>query len=63
MIGSSMPDVKGLPIRSETKMNMMGQNIDSKVEVVRISRDAVADSLFTVPAGYKVQAVTGMPQQ
>jgi len=63
ILGGSLPDIKGLPIRSETKMNMMGQNIDAKVEVVRISKDAVADSLFVVPAGYKVQEATRMPNQ
>lgn len=51
----------GIPIRSQTKMNMMGQNIDVTNEVQSISKDPIADSIFAIPADYKVQEMK-MPQ-
>lgn len=57
--------MEGLPIRSESKMSMMGQNIDVTSEVQSISKAPIADTTFAIPAGYKVQEfkMPEMPKQ
>lgn len=52
----------GFPVHSDTKMSMMGQNIDSSTDLVSISHDAIADSAFVIPPDYKVQEMK-MPAQ
>ena len=60
MMGSNkMPEIKGLPVRTISKMSIMGQNMESKTEVQSISTKAIADSMFVVPSDYTVQDVTG----
>ena len=49
---------KGMVIRSESKMNIAGHEVTSKSEVLSIKRAPVADSVFTIPADYKL---TEMP--
>ncbi len=60
MMGSNkMPDIKGLPVRTASKMSIMGQNIESKSEVQSISTKPIADSIFVVPSDYTVQDIAG----
>lgn len=59
MMGGKMPEIKGLPVRTASKMSIMGQNMDSKSEVLSISTKAIADSMFVVPSDYAVQDLAG----
>ena len=52
---------KGIPVQTEVKMNMMGQNVAGSSEVQSISHDALADSLFTIPSDYSVQEMKMPP--
>jgi hypothetical protein len=47
--------IPGFPVHSETKINMMGQNIDSTTDLVSITHDSLSDSLFAIPPDYKQQ--------
>ena len=53
---------EGMPIRSETKMTMMGKNITSSAEVQKISHDALSDTLFDLPKDYSVSEMPDMMQ-
>lgn len=57
--------LQGMPIRSETTMNMMGQKIEVTSEIQSISHDAVPDSAFVIPADYKIEEfkMPEMPKQ
>lgn len=57
--------LQGMPIRSETSMNMMGQKIDVTSEIQSISHDAVPASVFVIPADYKIEEMKmpEMPKQ
>jgi len=45
---------KGMVIRSESKMSVAGRDVTSESEVLSIKREPVADSLFVIPADYKM---------
>jgi len=61
MMGSDkMPQIKGLPVRTASKISLMGQSMESKSEVQSISTKSIEDSIFTVPPGYAVQEMPGM---
>jgi len=45
---------KGMVIRSESKMKISGRDVTSTSEVQSIKREPVADSIFVIPADYKV---------
>jgi hypothetical protein len=49
---------KGMVIRSEARMNVNGRTMNSQTEVESIKRDAVADSVFVIPADYKIIEMT-----
>lgn len=51
----AMGGLTGFPVHSDTKMMMMGQNIDSSTDLVSINHDAISDSVFAIPPDYKVQ--------
>jgi hypothetical protein len=50
---------KGVPVRTNAKISLMGQTFESKAEVQSISREHIAESRFKIPPDYKV---VGMPQ-
>lgn len=52
MMGNEVP--KGVPVRTQAKVSMMGQTFESKAEVQSISRAPIANSQFVVPPDYKV---------
>lgn len=54
---------KGLPVRSDSKMSMMGQTMESKAVVQSISRDTISESMFTIPPTYKVMEMPKMPAE
>lgn len=58
--GDELMKVKGLPVRTATKMTIMGQSMDSTAEVISVKHDAIPDAKFVIPADYKV---TQMPMQ
>ena len=45
---------KGMVIRSESKMSIAGREVTSASEVLSIKREPVADSVFAIPADYKM---------
>lgn len=45
---------KGMVIRSESKMSIAGRDVTSASEVISIKREPVADSVFAIPADYKM---------
>jgi hypothetical protein len=57
--------LQGMPIRSETTMDMMGQKIDVTSEIQSITHDAIPDSSFVIPPDYKIQEMKmpEMPKQ
>ena len=54
---------KGMPIRTESKINLMGQVMDSTTEVQSISRESIPDTLFVVPSDYKMTEMPTIPGQ
>lgn len=52
----------GIPIRSQGKIIVMGQEAINNSEIVSISRDSVPESVFSVPSGYRSVEMPSMPQ-
>lgn len=50
---AEMEKVKGYPILTKSKMQLMGANMESETEVRVIRKEPMAASLFEVPADYK----------
>lgn len=60
LAGAEKP--KGMVMRSESNMSVMGRNISSKSEVKSIKRDPVADSIFVLPSDYTVMEMPKLGQ-
>jgi uncharacterized protein DUF4412 len=60
--GSKTTELKGLPVRSQSKISMMGQTMESKGELLSVSTSAVADTMFTVPPDFKMMEMPSMPE-
>ncbi|MDO9543061.1 MAG: DUF4412 domain-containing protein [Kiritimatiellia bacterium] len=45
---------KGMVIRSESKMKIAGRDVTNESKVLSIKRGSVADSVFAIPADYKI---------
>jgi hypothetical protein len=59
---AEMDKVKGYPILTKTKMEMMGTSMETETEVKVIRTEPVAASLFEIPADYKLREMgSGMP--
>ncbi len=58
----SMVQLKGMLIASETEMTFQGENSLSRLEVQSISRDAINDAIFVIPAGYRIMELPNIPQ-
>lgn len=57
-----MAKIKGYPILTKTRMEMMGSRMETETEVVLIRKEMIPDTLFEVPAGYTPREMgTGMP--
>ena len=48
-------EVPGYAVHSESKISVMGQNIDSTTDLISITREPVDASLLVIPADYKVE--------
>jgi Domain of unknown function (DUF4412) len=57
----SMAEMKGISIKSTSKMTLMGEVIDSSTEMQSISHDTVSASLFEIPKDYQVMDMPKMP--
>ena len=53
--------MKGIPIRSTSKMTLMGNVIEGATEMQSISHDAVSASLFEIPKDYTITDMPKMP--
>jgi Domain of unknown function (DUF4412) len=60
-IGKALAGLPGIAIKSESKFTLMGQEISGSSQVLSISKDSVPDSLFVVPADYRVKEMA-MPK-
>ncbi|MBI1883521.1 MAG: DUF4412 domain-containing protein, partial [Chlamydiae bacterium] len=60
--GGLPPEIKGYPVVSDAKITVMGQNITTHCELVSVSHDAIADSIFVVPSDYQVMEMPKMQQ-
>ncbi len=49
---AEMAKIKGYPILTKTKMQMMGSSMESESEVKVIRKEAMPTSLFDIPEGY-----------
>ena len=57
-----MNQIQGFPVHSESTSSIFGQTMKSTSELVSVSHDAQPDSLFVVPADYKVVEMPAMPK-
>lgn len=48
-----MKKIKGVPVLTETTVNMMGQNIKSSEELVEYKEESAPAGIFEIPKGYK----------
>jgi Domain of unknown function (DUF4412) len=61
IIGKAMSNLPGVPVKSQSKISLMGQEISGSSEVESISKDSVPDSMFVIPADYKMNEMS-VPQ-
>ena len=47
--------LKGLPVRTESNMQIAGKSILSTSEIVSVSHDSLQDDLFAIPADYTIE--------
>lgn len=63
VMGLEMVDQpKGMLIASETELTLMGENTRSRLEVQSVSREALDDAVFAIPAGYRTLELPALPQ-
>ncbi len=60
--GDVMNQIQGFPVHSESTASIFGQTMKSTSELVSVSHDSQPDSLFVVPADYKVVEMPAMPK-
>jgi hypothetical protein len=60
--GDLMNQINGYPVHSESTSQMFGQTMKSSSDLVSVSHDSQPDSLFVVPADYKVVEMPTMPK-
>lgn len=59
-VSKAMAAIDGMTVLSETTMNMMGQTMKSREEVVSIEKKAAPAGTYDVPAGYKEETFNPM---
>jgi hypothetical protein len=57
-----MKQINGYPVHSDSTVSIMGQTIKSSGDLVSISHDSQPESLFVVPADYKMMEMPAMPK-
>jgi hypothetical protein len=45
-------DMKGIPVETTSKMKILGKEVTSKSQILSVTHEPVADSMFVVPAEY-----------
>jgi hypothetical protein len=60
--GDLMNQIHGFPVHSESTSSIMGQTFTSSSDLVSVSHDAQPESLFVVPADYKMVEMPAMPK-
>ena len=59
-----MSKIKGYPILTKSKMEMMGTTMETESEVKVIRKETIPEDLFKVPEGYGVREIgMGMPPE
>ncbi len=59
---AEMQKIKGYPILTISKLQLMGTEMESQIEVRVIRREPIAPSLFAIPADYKERAMEVEPE-
>lgn len=57
----TLSSMKGVPVKSTSKMTLMGNVIDASSELQSVSNASVLASLFEIPKDYKVMEMPKMP--
>jgi hypothetical protein len=57
-----MKQINGYPVHSDSTVSIMGQTIKTSGDLVSISHDSQPESLFVVPADFKVMEMPAMPK-
>lgn len=60
--GDLMNQIHGFPVHSESTSSIMGQTFTSSADLISVSHDAQPDSLFVIPADYKMVEMPAMPK-
>lgn len=58
---AEMEKVKGYPILTKTRMQMMGSTMETESEVKVIRHEPMPTSLFEIPADYQIKEMTAPP--
>ncbi len=59
--GDVMKEIQGYPVHTDSNITLMGQSFKSSTDLVSFSRENQPESLFVIPADYKVQELA-MPK-
>lgn len=54
ILGADLAKLQGLTVASQSKMTMMGKTVNTSTELQSLSRKTIPDSVFAIPADYKV---------
>lgn len=57
-----MKQINGYPVHSDSTVSIMGQTVKTSGDLVSISHDSQPESLFVVPADFKVMEMPAMPK-
>jgi len=57
-----MKQINGYPVHSDSTVSIMGQTFKTSGDLVSISHDSQPESLFVVPADFKVMEMPAMPK-
>jgi hypothetical protein len=50
-----MSKIKGYPILTKAKMEMMGTTMETETEVTMIRKEAIPADIFEIPEGYSIR--------
>lgn len=49
-----LSQIQGLPVRTQSNIEMAGQKVQSNSELIHVSMESLSESLFLVPPGYEI---------
>jgi Domain of unknown function (DUF4412) len=61
--GADLGKLQGLTVASQSKMTMMGKTFNTSTELQSLSRKTIPDSIFAIPAEFKVTEMKMPPAQ